>query len=116
MIYRTREQMETDHRDNMRGGEGTVTLEHIMAKDELLGHGRLFAFMTVPVDATVGLHQHDNEQEYYLILSGHGRYQHDNDFYDVGPGDLVSVDDHHSHGLVNTGEEPIEAIALILNT
>lgn len=100
----------------MRGGEGVVTVEHALTKEELLGHGRLFAITTVPVGGSVGLHQHDNEQEFYLLLSGTGRYQHDDDFYDVGPGTLVSVDDHHSHGLVNTGDEPIEMLTVILNT
>lgn len=116
MIHRTREQMDNEQRPNMRGGEGVVRVEHILTKDELGGHGRLYAFTTVPVGGTIGLHRHDDEQEYYLILAGHGRYQHDDDFYDVGPGDLVSVDDHHSHGLVNTGNEPVEMITMILNT
>lgn len=116
MIYRTREQMELDPRENVRGGVGTVTFQHVLSKEEMLGHGRMFAYMIVPVDATVGLHQHDNEQEFYLILSGKGRYQHDDEFFDVGPGDLVSVDDHHSHGIVNTGDEPVVALAWMLNT
>ncbi len=116
MIHRTRQEMKTELRPNMRGGEGVVTVEHILTGDELLGHGRLYAFTTVPVDATVGLHQHDDEQEFYLLLSGKGRYQHDDDFYDVGPGDLVSVDDHHKHGIVNTGDEPIVMLTMILNT
>ena len=33
MIHRTREQMDTEQRPNMRGGEGVVSVEHILTKD-----------------------------------------------------------------------------------
>lgn len=108
--------METQQRENMRGGEGTVTVQHLLTGDELLGHGRMLAWITIPVGASVGVHQHDDEQEFYIMVSGTGRYQHDDDFYDVGPGDIVSVDDHHTHGIVNTGDEPIVMVAAILYT
>ena len=116
MLFRHSPEMMTQHNEHMRGGQGTVTVKHLLKPDEMLGKGRLFAELTVPPGASVGLHRHDGDVEAYYILQGKGRYQNDDESFDVTAGDLTLVDNLHCHGIENTGEEPLKLIGLILFT
>ena len=114
MLFRHSTEMTTQHNQNMRGGKGTVTVKHFLNPDELFGNGRLFAQLTVPPGASVGLHRHEGEAETYLILQGHGRYYNNDESYDIAAGDMARVDDGDSHGIENTGDTPLVLIGLIL--
>lgn len=116
MLYRHSSEMFTQHNEAMRGGKGTVTVKHLLKPDELLGKGRLFAELTVPPGASVGLHRHEGDVEAYYILQGRGRYLNNEEVYEVEAGDLTLVDDHHSHGIENTGDTPLKLIGMILFT
>lgn len=116
MLYRHSTEMFTQHNEHMRGGNGTVTVKHLLKPDEMLGKGRLFAELTIPPGASVGLHRHEGDVEAYYILEGSGRYRNNDDVYDVAAGDLTLVDDHNCHGLENTGDTPLKLIGLILFT
>ena len=116
MLYRRSSEMLTQHNEQMRGGKGTVTVKHLLKPDEMLGKGRLFAELTVPPGASVGLHRHEGDVEAYYILQGKGRYRNNDESYDVVAGDLTLVDDLNSHGIENTGDEPLRLIGLILFT
>lgn len=116
MLFRHSSEMMTQHNEHMRGGQGTVTVKHLLKPDELLGKGRLFAELTVPPGASVGLHRHEGDTEAYYIVEGRGRYQNDDEVFEVAAGDLTVVDDHHSHGIENIGETPLRLIGLILFT
>ena len=63
MLFRHSPEMMTQHNEHMRGGQGTVTVKHLLKPDEMLGKGRLFAELTVPPGASVGLHRHEGDVE-----------------------------------------------------
>ena len=104
MIVRHESDMHREDRQEMRGGTGTVIVKDLLAPEELSGHGRLFAENVVPPGASIGLHLHERETEWYDTR------------HEVGPGDLTVVHDGHRHGIENTGDEPLLFIALILFT
>ena len=116
MLYRHSSEMFTQHNEAMRGGEGAVTVKHLLKPDELLGKGRLFAELTIPPGASVGLLRHEGDVEAYYILQGKGRYLNNEEVFEVEAGDLTLVDDHNSHGLENVGDTPLKLIGLILFT
>lgn len=116
MLFKQRSDMVTQHIENMRGGQGTVTVKHLLNPDEMLGKGRLFAENTVPPGASVGLHRHEGDVEAYYILQGRGRYHNNEAEFDIQAGDMTLVDDHNLHGIRNTGDIPLVFIALILFT
>ena len=116
MLYRHSSEMFIQHNEAMRGGKGTVTVKHLLKPDELLGKGRLFAELTVPPGASVGLHRHEGDVEAYYIIEGRGRYLNNEDAYEVNAGDLTLVDDHHSHGIENIGADDLEYIAIVIHT
>lgn len=114
MIHRTKDDARVAVNEHMAGGEGTVTITHLLEPDEMLGRGRMYSRVSVPAGASVGLHPHDGESEFYYILAGQGDYRHDDEIIPVTVGDVVSVDNHHQHGIANTGTETLEFMALIL--
>ena len=65
-------------------------------------------YVEVPPGASVGEHPHRSDsEEYYLILSGSGRLRLGDETLDVAAGDLIRNDPGQTHGLVNTGPEPL---------
>ena len=58
----------TELRENMRGGNGTVKIEHYWeAEKEMVAHNRMAAQLTLPPGGSIGFHNHENEDE-------HGKY------------------------------------------
>ena len=56
--------------ENLGGGKGTAYVHHIISKEEMLGHGRLYARVVLPPGSSVGWHQHVRDTEPYYILKG----------------------------------------------
>ena len=101
--------------EHARGGEGYVTFYHILQKEELMGHGTLYAKVVVNPHSSIGYHQHTGDTEPYFILSGKGIFtDNDRTRTEVGPGDACLIKPGESHGLDNPNDEPLEMMALIL--
>lgn len=65
-------------------------------------------YSILPVGTAIGRHTHrDNEEEFYLIFRGRGRYFCNGQTMDVGPGDLVRNPPGGTHGLENIGAEEL---------
>ncbi len=113
MIRRSRE-METEVRERMRDGAGTVEILHVFRSRELKGHTRLFARLRIPAGSSIGFHRHDGEEEIFYILSGSGVVNDDGTSTRVGPGDAVLTGGGAGHAIENQGDEPLELMAVIL--
>ncbi len=103
----------TEVKHSMRGGAGSVEITHLEDSDTL-SNGRLFARLTLPPGASIGTHVHEGETEYYYIISGTGEVEEHDGLKQVGPGDVVVTGGGDSHSIINTGNHPLEFIALIL--
>ncbi len=98
----------------VRGGTGIMEKHEILTSDEMYGSNKLFGKMVLRKGASIGLHQHVNESEAYYILSGTGLFtEDDNTPQSCGPGDICFIEEGHSHALANTGDGPLEFIALV---
>lgn len=104
---------ETEERQNMRGGTGTVHIEHYWKKGDLQAKTRLCARLVIPPGASIGPHRHDQEEEVYIVLRGHGRIIEGTTIVEVGPGDSVLTGNGASHAVENSGAEPLEMVAFI---
>jgi mannose-6-phosphate isomerase-like protein (cupin superfamily) len=99
----------------IRGGKGEVEMHKICESvEELYGKGRLFNHMILMPGDTVGEHVHEGDNEIFYFLSGTGEYNDNGTKVTVEPGDTTICSDGELHGLVNTGDVPLEFIALIL--
>ena len=100
---------------NIRGGIGDVEMRKILnGADEMLGKGRMFNRMIVPPGHTLGEHAHTGDNEIFYVLSGRGEYNDNGTTVILEPGDTAICRDGETHGLKNTGDKPLEMIALIL--
>ena len=103
-----------EQRENMRGGVGSVTLEHFFKPEELTAKSRLCAKLTLPPGAGIGLHQHEKEDEIYIILKGTGLLTDGSVETEVTAGDSILTGNGASHSIKNIGAGPLEMIAVII--
>ena len=113
MITRTHE-MPAENRANMRGGAGTVKLEHWFKPEAFGAKVRLCTRMTLAPGASIGAHAHETEDEIYLVLAGSGRILENGEWAPIGPGDAILTGKGGSHSVENTGSEPLVIAAIII--
>jgi len=113
-MIRKNHEMETEVRERMRDGTGTVEVLHVFRSRELKGRTRLFARLRLAAGSSIGFHRHEGEEEIFYILSGAGEVSEGGPFSTVGPGDAVLTGDGGGHSIANTGEVPLEFLAVIL--
>jgi len=106
--------LQTEHRESMRGGEGTVQINHAAAKDALPAGLRLHAQLTLPPGAGIGEHAHENETELFYVLQGNGEMLNEGVWTPLAPGDATSTGGGQTHALRNTGAEPFIVMATIV--
>ncbi len=103
-------------RENMRGGNGEVIFEHIVSKEELDGHGRLYARIRLKPGCSIGFHEHIGETEPYFILEGHGIFvDNDGSRTVVNPGDVCCIEPGQGHAIENDSGDDLVFMALIYN-
>lgn len=113
MIHTERE-MKQEIRESMRGGTGSVTIRHIFTKDEFSAKTRLCARLTIPPGASIGPHQHETEDEVYIITRGTGVLNNGINETKVARGDAILTGNGESHSIKNDGVEDLELIAVIM--
>lgn len=101
-------------KQNMRGGKGDIEISHITDQAVLGKHCRLFAQITVKPGDSIGEHQHVGEQEIFYFTQGSGIAIDNGRQSEIGPGDVMVTPDQGSHSVINTGDEDLVFIALIL--
>jgi quercetin dioxygenase-like cupin family protein len=97
----------------MRGGEGTVSLVHLV-ECEKEKNIRMLAELTLPPGASIGSHRHDGETEYFLVLSGGGLVNDNGTERAVRAGDAIITGNGAFHSVKNTGTEALVMHALIV--
>jgi mannose-6-phosphate isomerase-like protein (cupin superfamily) len=115
MVYRN-DSHSTVVNKNMRGGDGSVIIKHLLDKERLYDKGRLFAQLTVKKGCSIGTHRHDGEMEAFYILSGTASFNDNGTQTVLYPGDVAYTADGESHSIANNGEENCVLIALIINS
>ena len=105
--------LQTELREQMRGGKGTVKLEHWFKPEAFGAKIRLCTRMTIEPGASIGSHAHEGEDEIYLVLSGSGLIRENGEWVPIGAGDAILTGKGGSHGVENTGTEPLVVAAVI---
>jgi len=105
--------MNTEIKEKMRGGEGNTAVTHIV-NCENEKNIRLLAEVALQPGCSIGDHSHDNETEYYIILSGGGTVNDNGIETPVNEGDVVITGNGASHNICNTGAVPLVFHAIIV--
>ena len=100
--------------EKMRGGEGVVTIEHLLSPEEMYEKGRLFAKLTLGPGSSAGFHVHEGEMESFFIVSGEAEFVDNDQVVTLKAGDTALTSSGEGHSLKNSGDGDLEVIALIL--
>lgn len=101
--------------ENMCGGKGHVLIERLLDEKQLNGKCRMYAHVVIEKDCELGYHEHHNETETYYILKGKGIYNDNGTPIEVKAGDTLFCKSGNGHALINTTDENLEFMALIIN-
>ena len=100
--------------ENMRGGDGSIIITHLADKDEMYDKCRLFARITIKPGCSIGHHVHENESEFFHIISGTALYDDNGKQIELQPGDVTVTPAGQGHSIANNGDKDLIIIALIM--
>ena len=104
----------TEVRENMRGGNGSVKIEHFWEPEkEMLSHNRMAARLTLPPGASIGFHNHENEDEIFVIVKGQAEADDNGTLSVLNAGDTLLTGNGGGHSIRNIGESDLELVAVI---
>ena len=113
-MIRCQSQYECEERFEMRGGKGTVRIEHLFSPgNELKSRIRLCARLTLDPGVSIGFHRHENEEEIFHIISGKAEVDDNGTVRSVSAGDSILTGGGAGHSIENTGDSPLEILAVI---
>ncbi len=114
-MIRKKEQRTCERHERKFGADGFITVTNCINSDaELNDKGRVFAHTVLLPGSGIGYHVHENESELYYIIKGTGEFNDNGTIATVEAGDVTITPSGAGHALKNTGEQPLEIIALIL--
>ncbi len=103
-----------EKRDAMRGGAGEVTVRHYFKPEEIKARTRLCAELILPPGASIGTHDHVDEDEIYIIQKGRGMMTDGGKEFPVAAGDAILTGQGASHSIKNAGPEDLVVTAVII--
>jgi mannose-6-phosphate isomerase-like protein (cupin superfamily) len=112
-MIRKPSQMRVETREKLRGGAGAVTFRHYFAKEEMGAKVRLCAELIVPPGSGIGPHQHDAEDEVFIVTQGSGILDDGQTRTRIETGDAILTGKGASHAVHNDGAEDLHMIAVI---
>ena len=113
-MIRRKNDREVEVRQHMRGGAGAVTVRHYFKPEEIKAATRLCAELLLPPGTDIGLHDHVEEDEIYIIQKGHGLMTDGDKKFTVEAGDAILTGQGSSHSIKNTGDEDLVITAIII--
>jgi mannose-6-phosphate isomerase-like protein (cupin superfamily) len=110
-LLKKRAQMKRGPLDRCHGGEGALDFTVVLGGDDTKGRRLRFVHDDIlKPGVSIGVHKHEHDEEYYLVLAGRGVMTLDGVAHEVGPGDITGVYPGGTHGLLNTGAEDLRVI------
>ena len=113
-MIKKKPQQELEVREQMRGGAGKVFIRHYLKPEEIKARTRLCAELTIPPGASIGPHDHTEEDEIYLIQKGVGLITDGGKELEVKEGDAILTGQGAFHSVKNTGSGDLVITAVII--
>ena len=98
--------------ENMRGGKGVV---YIRKSPITLENMKMYAQITIPCGASIGLHAHTEDEEVITVISGSGVLWIKDQKYDLNVGDISLTKKDCYHSIENNNQEDLVLLACINN-
>ena len=106
--------MQTEYRNKMRGGLGTVQICGLVPREHLSARSRLFALETIEKGCSIGRHMHENETEFYYVLEGEGVLDDNGVQTVLRTGDCSACASGEYHAIANEKDQPLLFLAVII--
>ena len=113
-MIKKRSEQTIETREKMRGGAGTITVRHYLKPEEIKARTRLCAELVLPPGSSIGVHEHVDEDEIYIIQKGQGLMADGGKEFPVAAGDVILTGQGASHSIKNTGCEDLVVTAVII--
>jgi len=102
--------MEISRRGRMKfdikdiGGVIAKQDERYVVKDNTTLKNLVVSSTFLEANKSTSGHRHAGQEEVYYFVSGKGQMELDHKIFDVGPGDIVLIEDNVFHKVHNTGD------------
>ena len=103
-------------KEKLGGGTGTIHAAYAFPRTTATAEQAIkeIAWLTIPAGSSIGLHQHANNEDAYIIVKGHGVFTDTlGKSTPVGPGDVTIARPGNKHGLANTGMEDLVILDVV---
>lgn len=112
MINR-KQQQKTDRVEHLRGGEGSVLRQTLIAPEDSCGKFRMCAKMTLEPGCTIGEHTHMPDAEFCYLLEGELVIADGGTEHTVHPGDAWMCGGGAGHYTKNCSEHNAVFLAIV---
>lgn len=113
-MFISKENMVLEKRENMRGGDGIVTIFHAVDHEKLPPHFRLISPVMLEKGCGIGDHAHNGETEVFYVLKGEGVYDDNGIKRSFKTGDMSFTGNGEHHSIYNEKDEPLLLFAAII--
>lgn len=114
MIKKSNE-MISNTRANMRGGDGQAVVTDILNKGEYKGNARLIGTILLEPGSSIGAHVHENEEEVFYVIKGTATYNDNGTLCTLNEGDSCICRGGETHSIANReSETDLVVFAIIL--
>lgn len=113
-MIRRKDQMKTEERPQMRGGEGVIHAYQLLEPADLCGKANLCAILTVDPGCSIGEHAHGPDAEIYYVLEGQLEASDNGEQTVLHPGDAMFTAQGKTHSVRNTGDQPAKLLAVVI--
>lgn len=114
-MVRKKAEQELVVRPKMFDGNGEVLMRKLLTgPEEMHDKGRLFATFTIEPGNSIGYHVHEHESETFFVLRGKGTFDDNGTKIPFEEGDVLHTVAGSGHSVLNTGDETLEFVGLII--
>jgi len=113
-MVKTSSQMEVEVIQNMRGGNGSVMITHILSNGEYNGKARMLAKILLKPGCSIGYHRHVLEEEIIYVVAGRATYTDNGNERMLNQGDCSIAVSGQIHSIANNSDTDVVFMATIL--
>ena len=112
-MFKSKDQMTNEVKENVRGGNKAVEFTHIFAAEETFNKARLCAVLEFPPGASIGPHPHGPDAELFFVLEGELTAVENGISKVLKPGDAAFTGGGDTHSVANNGKSNAKMLAVI---
>ncbi|MGI6691552.1 MAG: cupin domain-containing protein [Christensenellales bacterium] len=112
-MFKSKDQMHSEVRENVRGGNKAVKFTHVFTAKETFNKARLCAVLEFPPGASIGPHSHAPDAEMYFVLEGELTVVENGISKVLMPGEAAFTGGGDTHSVANNGKGNAKMLAVV---